>query len=326
MEQSRLTFLDIAKGITVLWVVWMHMEMPMKIWASFQMPLFFFLSGSLFKMPNSDGWTWVKKKAKVLLMPMLTFMCISLIIICMREEVVTGSNLVWKIHTLFVTSLVWFLEAMFLFVCFHYGVTRWFNWKYVGIVFAALLYPLGFFLSARYTEDFLPCMAVAPTLTFWIYFELGCLWGRRYHVFLDDDKKTLKHRILYGIAAVICVIVVCTPILNELFFRRIMGGANYLLPIYSIPFNLAMTYLVLLFSRYVEKRKISRIWHFYGVNSLVVYLAHWPIYMNWVNPMIKEGMNPYLGFCVVIVSVTLCIVFFNKCCPFLIGKTKQCKA
>jgi len=323
MPQLRLAFLDIAKGITVLWVVWMHMEMPMWIWGSFQMPLFFFLSGTLFKMPNSDGWTWLKKKARSLLVPMLTFMGISFIIMYVRDGVVQGDNLVWKVHSLFIASIVWFLETMFLYVCFHYGITRWVKWKYLGIIFAALLYPLGYILSVAHIGDLFPCFALTPTLIFWIYFELGCLWGCRYHIFLEDDKTTRKHRILYGIVAAICVVVVCTPMLNDFCFRRIVGGTNYLLPIYSIPFNFAMTYLILLFSRYIEKWKISKIWHFFGVNSLVVYLVHWPIYMTWVKPMIKEGLNPYLGFLVVVVSVTLSIIFFNMCCPFLIGKKRH---
>lgn len=323
MNRQRLDFLDIAKGITVLWVVWMHMEMPMHIWACFQMPLFFFLSGTLYRQPQIENTkAWFKKKSKSLLIPALTFFCISLIIILLKQGgKVSGSNLFWKIHTVGSASIIWFLEAMFLYLCFHYTVTRWLKWKYWGITISLLIYPLGYYFYAKKMGNIIPGLYLDNILVFWFYFELGCLRGSSYNWVIGYDKGVVKKRFRWLIATIAYVFIVCTPYLNEFFLRRIIGG-NYLYPIYIIPFNLGMIYLIVLFSHYFEKFQISKIWKFYGINSLVVYLAHWPIYMFLVTPWITAGMDKYCAFIIVILMVTACIYFFNSYCPFLIGKNK----
>lgn len=319
MNTQPLDFLDIAKGITILWVVWMHMEMPMHIWACFQMPFFFFISGSLYKQPTIDkAKEWLKRKAFSLLVPALTFSFISLILILSTLGKVNGSNIFWKLHTVCQASIVWFLQAMFVYQCIHYAINRWLRKKYLGIILSLMLYSIGYFLYGKGYSDIIPCLPVAHILVFWIYFEFGCLYGRNYTIIIKQIK--VKQKIYFAILSIIFVIIVCTPILNEFCFRSFFRGQNYLVPIYSMVFNLCMIYLIIFFSYTIKSYRISNIWKYYGKNSLVVYLTHWPIYCYLIKSFINAGLNKYIGFIFVILIVTICIFFFNKYCPILIGK------
>lgn len=321
MNSNRLDFIDIAKGLTILWVVWMHMEMPMHIWACFQMPFFFFISGTLYKQPSiNNRKDWIKRKAKSLLIPGITFFCISLVIILLKFGNIEGTNIFWKMHHIGEASIIWFLEAMFLYLCIHYGITKWVKWKYSGIFIALVFYPIGYYMNITKADNIIPCLYLSPILLFWIYFELGCFWGMNYKIVTEKNKIRLQS--IFAIFSIIFAIIVCTPTLNYVCFRKIFGGENFLIPIYIMIYNLCMTYLVVLFSYRISGLYISQLWKFYGVNSLVVYLAHWPIYSYFFKPLIMEGMNKYLAFASVIVLVTICIYFFNKYCPILIGKNK----
>ncbi|WP_417009034.1 acyltransferase family protein [Bacteroides congonensis] len=320
MQQSRLDFLDIAKGITVLWVVWMHMEMPMYLWASFQMPFFFILSGTLYKQPDiNKGIVWIKRKAISLLVPAFTFFCISALLMESKSEI-GDLSWFWRFHKYSQGGIIWFLQAMFLYLCFHYLIVRYLQCKYWGILISLIFYPIGYFLYGKLYYDIIPCIPVAHILVNWIYFELGCLWGRNYQII--TDPKLENKRLLFACFAVLFVVLVCTPVFNELCFRRIFGGQNLLIPVYGMVYNICMTYLVVLFSYKVGSFFIARPWRFYGHNSLVVYLAHWPIYIYAIKPLIDDGMNKFLGYVIVVALITTCIYFFNFCCPILIGKCK----
>lgn len=69
---QRLAFIDIAKGITIVTVVWLHLgHSPAQLLNLFFMPLFFFLSGVLFN-PGPDFRHLLRRKSKTLLLPLLT--------------------------------------------------------------------------------------------------------------------------------------------------------------------------------------------------------------------------------------------------------------
>lgn len=80
-ENKRESYLDIAKGIGIILVIWAHtvqtdgptgME-PLNLWLySFHVPLFFIISGICFK-PGVDFLTFLKKKARRCLIPYFVF-------------------------------------------------------------------------------------------------------------------------------------------------------------------------------------------------------------------------------------------------------------
>ena len=66
---ERKNYIDIAKAIGIIMVVWAHAEGPFsKYMTAFHMPLFFFLSGMLFQCPTNYV-IYLKRKLKSLLVP-----------------------------------------------------------------------------------------------------------------------------------------------------------------------------------------------------------------------------------------------------------------
>ena len=60
---GRYEFIDILKGFTIIWVLWMHMNLPELIYPSVQMPIFFFISGTFYHVHNPTLWQQVKSDA-----------------------------------------------------------------------------------------------------------------------------------------------------------------------------------------------------------------------------------------------------------------------
>ncbi|MBC1779156.1 acyltransferase family protein [Listeria booriae] len=76
MERKRLDWLDAAKGIGIFLVVWGHFyasESIKIIIYGFHMPLFFFLSGYVFRLTEGSMWLVIRKKCRQLLLPFFIF-------------------------------------------------------------------------------------------------------------------------------------------------------------------------------------------------------------------------------------------------------------
>lgn len=70
---ARLPYLDIAKGIGIIFVVLGHCSSRLtNYWMyGFHVPLFFVISGLLFDLSKYDKITFLKKRCKSLLIPLL---------------------------------------------------------------------------------------------------------------------------------------------------------------------------------------------------------------------------------------------------------------
>lgn len=68
--EKRLDWIDCLKGLGIILVVWGHLNLPRAVEIiiySFHMPLFFFISGYLFKNGNRSYSDYVRKKSKSIL-------------------------------------------------------------------------------------------------------------------------------------------------------------------------------------------------------------------------------------------------------------------
>ncbi|MCC9089655.1 MULTISPECIES: acyltransferase family protein [Bacillus] len=78
--KKRLDWVDAAKGIGILLVVMAHVPIPDSLKQfiySFHMPLFFLLSGMMFRSSSRPAMSFIQKKAKSLLLPYLYFSIIT---------------------------------------------------------------------------------------------------------------------------------------------------------------------------------------------------------------------------------------------------------
>ena len=85
MNNIRIDWIDLTKGIAIFLMVCGHTSIPLSIsnWIwSFHMPLFFIISGILFnatKYPNFN--LFIKKRGKTLIIPYIIFSLITLLTI-----------------------------------------------------------------------------------------------------------------------------------------------------------------------------------------------------------------------------------------------------
>ena len=94
--QERLSWVDTAKGLGIILVVFAHIymgEAGYKFINSFHMPLFFFLSGFLFNSARfSTGSQLIKTRARTLLLPCLSFSLITYAYWLVIERSISGSD------------------------------------------------------------------------------------------------------------------------------------------------------------------------------------------------------------------------------------------
>lgn len=123
MTQKRISYIDMAKGIGIILVVWGHSDFPSATtnqWiSSFHMPLFFILSGMLLshtKAYEKDMKDLIKKKARGLLIPYLTFSILSMVFTAILDTATLGTylpNALMQTLVFYGISVLWFLPALF---------------------------------------------------------------------------------------------------------------------------------------------------------------------------------------------------------------------
>ena len=108
----RQQYIDILKGFTIIWVLWMHMDMPELIYPSVQMPIFFFLSGTFFRTKTSFR-EQITNDSYRLLVPTVCFMAIAAILMTLRGDDIWSWNIMEVLQACRNGSITWFLIALF---------------------------------------------------------------------------------------------------------------------------------------------------------------------------------------------------------------------
>lgn len=126
MNKSRITYLDYAKGIGILFVVYGHIEYVTEgvrgFISSFHMPLFFIISGMLIALKNEDTKNLkdsISKKARGILIPYISFSIIYFFIDIMnlylhKIDINTFIENAISSVTFYGVSVLWFLPALFI--------------------------------------------------------------------------------------------------------------------------------------------------------------------------------------------------------------------
>lgn len=123
MTAKRISYIDMAKGIGILLVVFGHSSFPtpeVNQWiSSFHMPLFFLLSGILLAHTNAheqEMRNLAKKKARSILIPYLSFSILSMIFSAILDSASLKTylpNALLQTVVFYGISVLWFLPALF---------------------------------------------------------------------------------------------------------------------------------------------------------------------------------------------------------------------
>lgn len=208
---NRNVTIDILKGIGIVLMVLGHMHFDDQYFGrivyAFHMPLFFLVSGFLYKKPN-NLFDYLKRKAKRLLVPYAVFATTYLFLsFCLSRKVSTlfdglKSLLVFPTQGMPMESALWFLPAMFLCCVLYALLDKFVKSRMAFTAIISILTCIGCFYSS--VTDFRLPFAVGPAMASLGFYGLGQLWKCR-----QTELGILKKWISVGIVGLCAVGLAC---------------------------------------------------------------------------------------------------------------------
>ncbi len=295
MENKRIDFIDVAKGIGIILVVLGHLnsaEQPIRNFIySFHMPLFFILSGIFFN-DKTDFKTLLIKSIKTLLIPYLIFVAVDAIVYIIMHNF-QWESVTFAIKTrlismtgarLRITNLpLWFMFALFFIRILYYFIHKVKLLEIITVLAGILLVAV-----AKYFWYPPKCMYIVA-LPCVMFYSIG--YRLKKHIF---DLSSLQFN-WRGLILLIVVVI-------SLF---ITSNINDCVNIYSYKYgNFGLFYLngilgsatVLLLSVWLSKVKpFSKVLVYLGKNSVVILICHYYL-CRIVLPNVMQyiGIGQYL--------------------------------
>lgn len=169
MTNQRYDYLDVARGVGILLVVWAHIVVDgwtHQVIYAFHMPLFFFLSGMVFRKERFASFKqFVTVRAKRLLLPYLIYSVVTWGIwalfrwsrgdevssywLPLIETFIARGSGAYMVHN----SALWFVPCLFVVELIFFGLNR-FN-KWIGLTLCLLLATLNGVFIKTFGNDYL---------------------------------------------------------------------------------------------------------------------------------------------------------------------------
>lgn len=335
--KDRSYHIDLAKGIGILLVVFGHHDTALHPYiATFHMPLFFLLSG-LFHPCQLDFKSFVKRRARQLLVPYFSFSIVLFLIwlvagkylgMASHQEVsvfesfmgiftavrIDGlSNIGWG-------GMMWFLPCLFLVGCLYHLVARCSS-KYIilfnvaAVLVAMILMKL---IKIRLPWSFITALMALPFYTF------GNLC-KSYILNRQSSTTCWKDTGIFLLFSMVCYLLgpskgMINMVSNHYYnlFLFFTGG-------------LAGSLLLINLLKFVKDGSWKWV-NYLGMNTLVIYAFHlraksvvevaYPMVFNQAY----DESNLLVALCSVIMEVLICIplvYIINHFFPFCVGKQKK---
>lgn len=203
-SSHRVAWLDVLKGVGIVSVVWGHAAYPYSyLMFFFHMPLFFFISGYLYKPNTAAAHDAIIKRAKHLLLPYVFYL--AAITAALAMIAVIGNNPVeinWKALVLGGSKLegpygtFWFVTCLFCVQTVYDLIYRRLPDKRYVVLIVMLCYLLAFWES-RYHQDIFIAWNSDVALFGIVFYALG---------HLCKMKKWLENPRVYRVIALISAI------------------------------------------------------------------------------------------------------------------------
>lgn len=305
---KRIEWLDFGKGITIFFVLLGHVfnglletkgfekynlvsEIFVAIIFTFVMPVFFALSGYLYRRPQNLG-SYLKNIKKKFISLFFPYVIFSVVYVILQHF----SNSVHKLYSW--TSLLnifsqpisylWFLYALFFIFAFTGALDLIKVNEYVQLFIYFFLYLLSQFIQLPYFLE--------ATFTWTICFYLGYL--------LKDRVRLISKWTFLFLLSVIIVFLI---------FQHSLGGiwyyTNGLTFVTFIPKILSIPVAFFVFAN-VQKNVVFNYFKKFGQYSLVIYLVHVPVAAVIRILCIKLGILDYFTLVILITLVTWYISIF----------------
>ncbi len=347
MKNDRITFIDMAKGVGIILVLFGHLIYTneyVRVWISaFHMPLFFVLAGITLSLGTSDRKDVkgrMNKRIKGLLVPYLWFSLIYLIVDIgnVLLDKITMHDFVFNLLasvTFSGKSVMWFLTALFISQTILILLQSRLDDRYVIIsvmVITIVSYPCSLWIRQTYEiypdsisvtlilnvlKTIVRAGIVLPFLTFGYY-------GREWYTCYEKYANRSYMRLIMGLATLaVCIFIAMNNwavdtnnmILNDPFLYYLGGLSG----------SLSVICLCSLIPSFPVLEMIGRY-------SLVIMAVHLDMYVLWAG--LKVGLLVYdrCGISYVLTVIAVCVTLILGCIagyvverffPFILGRRRK---
>lgn len=349
-NSKRIVSLDIAKGIGILIVVLGHVLRTSDVFLlrfifSFHMPLFFILSGFVFKTENTKGKKLIGSELKLLSAYIVYGLLYMLINVPMG--VATKSFSLWEAFMAFYQLIVlygrgplWFLTSL---MFAHIGckiLKKYFNNNWAFVVSLALLL-LSEIIRAvikpmesagMWQIVYYPLETLIRGVGYTFFVQVGCCFKNCFiNISKDIEKKPLNIKLI-GICllmfSMIIVNVICVLHFNA-YDTYTLADVNVkdltyvpVLIIMAITGSISILGVSFLFSKWKMSVKI---FSYFGVNSLFIMATHLQFYICTVARKISSMTvnSLFVSFLIAVVIEIVLIRFLDKPLKYLTNKVSN---
>lgn len=327
--KRRIEWLDFGKGFFIFLVVIAHVldgVQGKKIYNNvvnsnihiisdflffFVMPIFFAMSGYLFKRQTTlrEYLIFVRKKAINLLTPYIAF---SIIYVMLQQ--VGGDDLAYK-HAVSSLLLIWYKPVgylWFLYVLFFvYVLVGLLSYLKIKYQYQLLIYTLGYILTLKFQIN----LIIFQTFGDAIFFVVG-IFVKKYISSLELKKNTVFW-ITFIITIISFVISIYSLGINYYFNNLGLDSKNGLTLLIIIPKIISCVACFSFCLCIKETTYFFKYFQKYGKNSLIIYLVHLPVVAIIGDIVLKISVPPvsililamFLGAWIVSL---IAVVFSNK--------------
>lgn len=269
MTSQRIGYIDIAKGIGILLVIWAHLECCEYVRSAiylFHMPLFFFISGMFYKDP-SDAKVYIQKTLKKYVYPyvffLLAFIPITLILNLLQTKAGEGIEFFKMFSANTTNRPLWFLTVLcsinILYTILHKHIR-------VRHMICLLLFALSYIVVCN--QIIIPPVLIRIGICIMFYW-LGNMYSKQKKVRIEPQKKFITPLVLTYFTLTIFVTG------TDIYQLRL--NPNPLLFVFGAVVGIFMTLSISHFLDSFPQNAATRYLKLLGANSLYIFAAHWPL-------------------------------------------------
>lgn len=313
MQTKRYDYIDTAKGIGIMLVVWSHMGSSVELsnfykWGgyitTFYMPLFFILSGLFYKPTN------MRKRLKQLLVPYISFYVLAYIVYVLKC-ILKQNDIDWSnffspflgatIH--YQNSPIWFLLSLSQVSLLAVIFVKYLN-KIVALLIAFLIAWLGSYLQIHTPYYIDVSFITLPFLLIGYYY-----------------KEEILHRLNVESASIFIVLSILLFCINPVFTNV---SQNYLPQGYILFFMVSVSAClgVIGLCKYIYG-KLAELLQFLGRNSLIILCTHMMIVsLGSIHiPYLPPFIDNILGLAAILCVEFFIIRFINRYSKWMLGRS-----
>lgn len=301
--EKRISEIDIAKGIGIILVMALHTKFHQPWLSTFEMPLFFFLSGCCFNLPNSFKKLFLKK-VNTILIPYIFFELPKLIYDLVYAFTHENTTILYSCMNSAIPTTTWFLLSLF-----EIQLLSYFLIKFNKIIILLIGFSISFFGFLLSKYNIYNLLYINSSLSCLIYFLCGHTFKNKINEWLSKPQSAVYQCLIGGGCLMACFLLwnIDKPIFSHA--QNILPD-NYIIMLLTALFGIVA---ILIFSKAI---KHSSVLQFYGRNSLIILGVH--LYYILVYNEIFGTTNTLVLFVSCILSVIPVIFvfkrFFSKFC------------